>query len=141
VPWPAALEDIKVSLVHGSYHEVDSSQQAFETCASIGFKAAAKLCKPVLLEPIMAIEVVTPDDYMGDVIGDINSRRGQMEGMEARGNAQVIRAKVPLSNMFGYVGDLRSRSSGRASYTMIFDSYQEVPEGVAKEIIARVHGE
>jgi elongation factor G len=135
------LEDIKVSLVHGSYHDVDSSQQAFETCASIGFKAAARLCKPVLLEPIMAIEVVTPEDYMGDVIGDINSRRGQMEGMEARGNAQVIRAKVPLSNMFGYVGDLRSRSSGRASYTMIFDSYQEVPDAVAKEIIARVRGE
>jgi elongation factor G len=135
------LEDIKVSLVHGSYHDVDSSQQAFETCASIGFKAAARLCKPVLLEPIMAIEVVTPEDYMGDVIGDINARRGQMEGMEARGNAQVIRAKVPLSNMFGYVGDLRSRSSGRASYTMIFDSYQEVPDAVAKEIIARVRGE
>ncbi len=135
------LEDIKVTLVHGSYHEVDSSQQAFETCASIGFKAAARNCKPVLMEPIMSIEVVTPDDYMGDVIGDINSRRGQMEGMEARGNAQVIRAKVPLSNMFGYVGDLRSRSSGRASYTMIFDSYQEVPEMVAKEIIARVRGE
>ncbi len=135
------LEDIKVSLVHGSYHDVDSSQQAFETCASIGFKAAARLCKPVLLEPIMAIEVVTPEDYMGDVIGDINSRRGQMEGMEARGNAQVIKAKVPLSNMFGYVGDLRSRSSGRASYTMIFDSYQEVPETVAREIIARVRGE
>ena len=135
------LEDIKVSLVHGSYHDVDSSQQAFETCGSIGFKAAAKLCKPVLLEPIMAIEVVTPEDYMGDVIGDINSRRGQMEGLEARGNAQVIKAKVPLSNMFGYVGDLRSRSSGRASYTMIFDSYQEVPDAVAKEIIARVRGE
>ncbi len=135
------LEDIKVSLIHGSYHDVDSSQQAFETCASIGFKAAARLCKPVLLEPIMAIEVVTPEDYMGDVIGDINSRRGQMEGMEARGNAQVIKAKVPLSNMFGYVGDLRSRSSGRASYTMIFDSYQEVPETVAREIIARVRGE
>ena len=89
----------------------------------------------------MSIEVVTPDDYMGDVIGDINSRRGQMEGMEARGNTQVIRAKVPLSNMFGYVNDLRSRTQGRAAYSMQFDSYQEVPEGVAKEIVARVRGE
>jgi elongation factor G len=135
------MEDVKVSLVHGSYHEVDSSQQAFETCGSIAFKDAAKKCNPVLLEPIMAVEVVTPDDYMGDVIGDINARRGQMEGMEARGNSQVIRAKVPLSTMFGYVNDLRSRTQGRASYTMQFDSYQEVPEGVAKEIVARIRGE
>ncbi len=135
------MEDVKVSLVHGSYHDVDSSQQAFETCGSIAFKEAARKCQPVLLEPIMAVEVVTPDDYMGDVIGDINSRRGQMEGMEARGNAQVIRAKVPLSSMFGYINDLRSRTSGRAQYTMQFHSYQEVPEGVAKEIVARVRGE
>jgi elongation factor G len=135
------LEDIKVSLVHGSYHEVDSSQQAFETCASIGFKEAARKCRPVLMEPIMSVEVVTPEDYMGDVIGDINSRRGQMEGMEARGNAQVVRAKVPLSNMFGYVNDLRSRTQGRAVYTMQFNSYQEVPDAVSKEIIARVRGE
>ncbi len=135
------LEDIKVSLVHGSYHDVDSSQMAFETCGSIALKDCAKKCNPVLMEPIMSIEVVTPDDYMGDVIGDINSRRGQMEGMEARGNTQVIRAKVPLSNMFGYVNDLRSRTQGRAAYSMQFDSYQEVPEGVAKEIVARVRGE
>jgi elongation factor G len=135
------LEDIRVRLVHGSYHDVDSSEMAFKICGSMAFKEAARKCKPVLLEPIMKIEVVTPDDYMGDVIGDINSRRGQMEGMEARGNAQVIRAKVPLSNMFGYVGDLRSRTQGRAAYTMIFDSYQEVPETVSKEIIARVRGE
>ena len=135
------MEDVKVSLVHGSYHDVDSSQQAFETCGSIAFKDAARKCSPVLLEPIMAVEVVTPDDYMGDVIGDINSRRGQMEGMEARGNAQVIRAKVPLSSMFGYINDLRSRTSGRAQYTMQFHSYQEVPENVAKEIVARVRGE
>ncbi len=135
------MEDIKVSLVHGSYHDVDSSQMAFETCGSIAFKDCAKKCSPVLMEPIMSIEVVTPDDYMGDVIGDINSRRGQMEGMEARGNTQVIRAKVPLSNMFGYVNDLRSRTQGRAAYSMQFDSYQEVPEGVAKEIVARVRGE
>ena len=135
------MEDVKVSLVHGSYHDVDSSQQAFETCGSIAFKDAAKKCNPVLLEPIMSVEVVTPDDYMGDVIGDINSRRGQMEGMEARGNSQVIRAKIPLSTMFGYVNDLRSRTQGRAQYTMQFDSYQEVPEGVAKEIVARIRGE
>jgi elongation factor G len=114
---------------------------AFKICGSMAFKEAARKCKPVLLEPIMSIEVVTPDDYMGDVIGDINSRRGQMEGMEARSGTQVIRAKVPLSNMFGYVSDLRSRTQGRAAYTMIFDSYQEVPDGVAKEIIARVRGE
>ena len=135
------LEDLRVRLVHGSYHDVDSSEMAFKICGSMAFKEAARKCKPVLLEPIMKIEVVTPDDYMGDVIGDINSRRGQMEGMEARGNAQVIRAKVPLSNMFGYVGDLRSRTQGRAAYTMIFDSYQEVPENVSREIIARVRGE
>ena len=135
------MEDIKVRLVHGSYHDVDSSEMAFKICGSMAFKEAARKCKPVLLEPIMSIEVVTPEDYMGDVIGDINSRRGQMEGMEARGNAQVVRAKVPLSNMFGYVSDLRSRTQGRAAYTMIFDSYQEVPENVAKEIIARVRGE
>ena len=135
------MEDIKVRLVHGSYHDVDSSEMAFKICGSMAFKEAARKCKPVLLEPIMSIEVVTPDDYMGDVIGDINSRRGQMEGMEARNGTQVIRAKVPLSNMFGYVSDLRSRTQGRAAYTMIFDSYQEVPDGVAKEIIARVRGE
>ena len=135
------MEDIKVRLVHGSYHEVDSSEMAFKICGSMAFKEAARKCKPVLMEPIMSIEVVTPDDYMGDVIGDINSRRGQMEGMEARGGTQVIRAKVPLSNMFGYVNDLRSRTQGRAQYSMQFDSYQEVPEGVAKEIVARVRGE
>ena len=135
------MEDIKVRLVHGSYHDVDSSEMAFKICGSMAFKEAARKCKPVLMEPIMSIEVVTPDDYMGDVIGDINSRRGQMEGMEARSGTQVIRAKVPLSNMFGYVNDLRSRTQGRAQYTMQFDSYQEVPEGVAKEIVARVRGE
>ncbi len=135
------MEDLRVRLVHGSYHDVDSSEMAFKICGSMAFKEAARKCKPVLMEPIMSIEVVTPDDYMGDVIGDINSRRGQMEGMEARGATQVIRAKVPLSNMFGYVNDLRSRTQGRAQYTMQFDSYQEVPENVAKEIVARVRGE
>ena len=135
------MEDIKVRLVHGSYHEVDSSEMAFKICGSMAFKEAARKCRPVLMEPIMSVEVVTPEDYMGDVIGDINSRRGQMEGMEARGNAQVIRARVPLSNMFGYVNDLRSRTQGRAMYTMQFSKYEEVPENVAKEIVARVRGE
>jgi elongation factor G len=104
-------------------------------------KEAAKKAKPQLLEPVMEVEVVTPEDYMGDVIGDLNSRRGQVEGMEQRGSAQVIRARVPLAQMFGYVGDLRSRTQGRATYTMQFDSYQAVPESIATEIIARVRGE
>ena len=102
---------------------------------------AAKKAKPQLLEPVMAVEVVTPEDYMGDVIGDLNSRRGQVEGMEQRGNAHVVKAKVPLANMFGYVGDLRSKTQGRANYTMQFDAYQPVPDGIATEIIARVRGE
>ncbi len=135
------LTDVEVDLVHGSYHDVDSSEMAFKICGSMAFKEAARKCKPALLEPVMAIEVVTPDDYMGDVIGDVNSRRGQMEGMEARGNAQVVRAKVPLSNMFGYVNDLRSKTQGRASYTMQFARYEDVPENVAREIISKARGE
>jgi elongation factor G len=135
------LVDIKVTLTDGAYHEVDSSEMAFRTAGSMGFKEAARLAKPVLLEPVMEVEVVTPEDYMGDVIGDLNSRRGQVGGMEQRGNAQVIRAQVPLAEMFGYVGDLRSRTQGRATYTMQFGSYQQVPESVAQEIIARVRGE
>jgi elongation factor G len=107
----------------------------------MALKDAAKKAKPQLLEPVMAVEVVTPEDYMGDVIGDLNARRGQVDGMEQRGNAQVIRARVPLAQMFGYVGDLRSRTQGRATYTMQFDSYQAVPESIATEIIARVRGE
>jgi elongation factor G len=135
------MVDIKVQLVHGSYHDVDSSEMSFRTCGSIAFKEAARKCRPVLLEPIMAVEVVTPEDYMGDVIGDLSSRRGRVEGMDSRGNAQVIRAQVPLSEMFGYVTDLRSKTQGRASYTMQFDNYTEVPDSIAKEIIARVKGE
>jgi elongation factor G len=104
-------------------------------------KAAAKRAKPTLLEPIMQIEVVTPDDYMGDVIGDLNSRRGRVEGVDQRGNSQVIRAQVPLAEMFGYVTDLRSKTQGRATSTMQFHSYQQVPESISKEIIARVRGE
>jgi elongation factor G len=107
----------------------------------MALKEAARKAKPQLLEPVMSVEVVTSEDYMGDVIGDLNSRRGQIEGMEQRGNAQVIRARVPLAQMFGYVGDLRSRTQGRATYTMQFDSYQPVPESIATEIVARVRGE
>ena len=135
------LVDLRARLTYGSYHDVDSSEMAFKIAGSMALKDAARKAKPVLLEPVMAVEVVTPEDYMGDVIGDLNSRRGQVEGMAQRGNAQVITAKVPLAQMFGYVGDLRSRTQGRATYTMQFDSYQQVPESIAAEIIARIRGE
>jgi elongation factor G len=133
--------DLRATLTYGSYHDVDSSEMAFKIAGSMCFKKAARAAQPVLLEPIMAVEVVTPDDYMGDVIGDLNSRRGRVEGMEQRGNSQVIRAQVPLAEMFGYATDLRSRTQGRATYTMQFSSYQEVPESVSREIVARVRGE
>jgi elongation factor G len=126
--------DIKVELVDGSYHDVDSSESAFKIAGSMAFKEAARKAKPVLLEPIMAVEVVTPEDYMGDVIGNINSRRGQIEGMEPRGNAQVIRARVPLSEMFGYATDIRTMSQGRATYTMQFLRYDEVPHSIAEKL-------
>ncbi len=135
------LVDVRVRLTFGSYHEVDSSEMAFKIAGSMAFKEAARKAKPQLLEPVMAVEVVTADEYMGDVIGDLNSRRGQVEGVEQRGSAQVITAKVPLAQMFGYVGDLRSRTQGRATYTMQFDSYQAVPDSIAQEIVARVRGE
>ncbi len=135
------LVDVRARLTFGSYHEVDSSEMAFKIAGSMALKDAAKKAKPQLLEPVMAVEVVTADEYMGDVIGDLNSRRGQVEGVEQRGSAQVITAKVPLAQMFGYVGDLRSRTQGRATYTMQFDSYQAVPDSIAQEIIARVRGE
>jgi elongation factor G len=135
------LVDLRATLTDGSYHDVDSSEMAFKIAGSMALKKAAKRAKPVLLEPIMAVEVVTPDDYMGDVIGDLSSRRGKVEGMEQRGNAQVIRAHVPLAEMFGYATDLRSRTQGRATYTMQFDSYQQVPGSIAEEIIARIRGE
>jgi elongation factor G len=114
---------------------------AFKIAGSMAFKEAARKASPVLLEPIMFVEVVTPEDYMGDVIGDLNSRRGQVQGMDQRGNAQAIRANVPLSEMFGYVNDLRSRTQGRATYTMQFDSYQQTPASVQEEIVKRVRGE
>ena len=133
--------DIRVMLTFGSYHDVDSSEMAFKIAGSMAFKKACRAARPVLLEPIMAVEVVTPEDYLGDVIGDLSSRRGKVEGMEQRGTNHVVRAQVPLSDMFGYATDLRSRTQGRATYTMQFDSYQEVPDSVSREIIARVTGE
>ncbi len=133
--------DVKVSLVDGQYHDVDSSEMAFKIAGQMAFREAARKAGPVLLEPIMGVEVVTPDEYMGDVMGDLSSRRGRIEGMEARGNTQVVRAQVPLSEMFGYSTDLRSRTQGRATYTMQFHSYQQVPEVIAQEIVKRVRGE
>ncbi len=135
------MVDVRATLVFGSYHEVDSSEMAFKIAGSMAVKKAARAASPVLLEPIMAVEVVTPEEYMGDVIGDLSSRRGRVEGMDQRGNAQVIRAQVPLSEMFGYATDLRSRTQGRATYSMQFGSYQIVPDSIAKEIVARVRGE
>jgi elongation factor G len=135
------LVDMRAILTGGSSHDVDSSEMAFKIAGSMAIKNAARQAKPVLLEPFMAVEVVTPDDYMGDVIGDLNARRGQVEGMEQRGTAHVINAQVPLGEMFGYATDLRSRTQGRATYTMQFDSYRQVPVSIAEEITARVRGE
>jgi len=132
--------DFKVSLVDGSYHEVDSSEMAFKIAGSMGFKEGCSKAGPVLLEPVMAVEVVVPDDYMGDVIGDLNSRRGRIMGMESRGGAQVVNSMVPLAQMFGYSTDLRSATQGRATYSMTFDHYEQVPKSVAEEIVAKVKG-
>jgi len=134
------MVDVRVRLTFGSYHDVDSSEMAFKIAGSIAVKKAARLANPVLLEPVMAVEVVTPEDYMGDVIGDLSSRRGRIEGMEQQGNGQTIRALVPLADMFGYATDLRSRTQGRATYSMQFHSYAEVPESIAKEIVAKATG-
>jgi elongation factor G len=135
------LVGIKVTLLDGAYHEVDSSEMAFKIAGSMALKETARLASPTLLEPMMAVEVTTPEDYMGEVIGDLNSRRGHIQAMEERSGIRVVRALVPLSEMFGYVGDLRSRTQGRANYSMQFDSYAEVPTNVAKEIIAKATGE
>ncbi len=132
---------VKLTLLDGGYHEVDSSEMAFKIAGSIAIKEALRKAHPVILEPLMAVEVVTPEDNMGDVIGDLNSRRGQIQSMDERAGARVVYALVPLSEMFGYVGDLRSKTQGRASYSMLFDSYAEVPQSVAKEIIAKATGE
>ncbi|KGA03494.1 elongation factor G [freshwater metagenome] len=135
------LVDVRVTLLDGAYHDVDSSELAFKIAGLQAFREASRLAGPVILEPVMSVEVITPEDFMGDVIGDLNSRRGQIQSMDERSGARIVKAIVPLSEMFGYVGDLRSRTQGRASYSMQFDSYAEVPAAVAKEIIAKVRGE
>jgi elongation factor G len=135
------LVGVKVTLLDGAYHEVDSSELAFKIAGSMAFKEAARQASPAILEPMMAVEVTTPEDYLGDVIGDLNSRRGQIQAMEERFGARVVKALVPLSEMFGYVGDLRSKTSGRASYSMQFDSYAEVPRNIAEEIVKKARGE
>ncbi len=135
------MVDMRVILVDGSYHEVDSSELAFKIAGSMALKAAVRKADPVLLEPVMEVEVVTPEENLGEVLGDISSRRGRVEGMDQRGQNQVVRAQVPLANMFGYATDLRSKTQGRANYTMQFSAYNEVPDSIAKEIIARVNGE
>jgi elongation factor G len=135
------MVDVRVTLTYGSYHDVDSSEMAFKIAGSMAVKEAARRASPVLLEPVMAVEVVTPEEYMGDVIGDLSSRRGRVEGMEQRGSSQVVRALVPLADMFGYATDLRSRTQGRATYTMQFSAYHEVPDSIAREIVARARGE
>ena len=131
---------VEVDLIYGSYHEVDSSEIAFKIAGSMAFQDACKRARPVLMEPVMAVEVVTPEEYMGTVIGDITSRRGRIQSMEARGNAQVIACKVPLSEMFGYATDLRSASQGRANYSMQFSAYEQAPKSVSEEIVAKAAG-
>src|SRR3982750_1660317 len=135
------MVDVRVTLVDGKYHDTDSSEIAFKVAGSLAFKEAARRAKPVLLEPVFAVEVVTPEEFMGDVIGDLNRRRGRVEGMEPRGNAQVVRAHVPLSEMFGYATDVRSMTQGRATYTMQFDRYEEVPTNIAERVIEARTGE
>ncbi len=134
------IVDVKVTCFDGSYHDVDSSEMAFKIAGSMGFKEGAKKAAPALLEPIMAVEVVVPEEYMGDVIGDLNSRRGRVMGMDSRGGAQVVEAHVPLSSMFGYATDLRSATQGRATYSMVFDHYDQAPKAISEEIIAKVNG-
>jgi elongation factor G len=135
------MVDVRVTLVDGKYHEVDSSEIAYKVAGSLAFKEAARRAKPVLLEPIFAVEVVTPEEFMGDVMGDLSRRRGHLHGSEQRGNAQAIHALVPLSEMFGYATDLRSNTQGRATYTMQFEGYEEVPPNIAEKIIEQRTGE
>jgi len=132
--------DVKVTVVDGSYHDVDSNEMAFKVAGSMGFRNAAAAAGPVLLEPVMEVEVITPEDYMGDIVGDLNRRRGKVLGMGDRGNAKVVDSEVPLSEMFGYSTNLRSMSQGRAVYTMQFKHYEEVPKNIADEIVASVKG-
>jgi elongation factor G len=134
------LVDVKVTLYDGSYHEVDSDEMAFKIAASMGFKEAARKASPVLLEPIMSVEVVVPEEYMGTIIGDLNSRRGRIEGVEHRAGSQVIKALVPLAEMFGYATQMRSNTQGRATFSMHFAHYDEAPRSVTEEIVAKVQG-
>ncbi|MFD2868652.1 elongation factor G [Kurthia sp. 3B1D] len=134
------LIDVKATLVDGSYHDVDSNEMAFKVAASLAVKKAAQACNPVLLEPVMKVEVVMPEEYLGDIMGNITARRGRVEGMEARGNAQVVRAMVPLAEMFGYATTLRSSTQGRGTFSMVFDHYEEVPKSVSEEIIKKHQG-
>jgi elongation factor G len=134
------MSDLKATVFDGSYHDVDSSEMAFKIAGSLAIKDAVKRCKPVLLEPVMSVEVVVPDEYMGPVNGDLVSRRGRLEGVEMRGTTQIIKAMVPLSEMFGYATEIRSRTQGRGSFTMHFGAYEEVPNNLAEEIINRAQG-
>jgi elongation factor G len=134
------IDDVRIELYDGSFHEVDSSEMAFKIAASMAFQKAAKKAKPVLLEPVMRIEVVCPKDYLGDVMGNLASRRGRIQAQENRGGTEIIQARVPLSEMFGYATDLRSRTQGRATYSMHFDRYEQAPNNVSEEVIARVQG-
>jgi len=134
------ITDIKATIVDGSYHEVDSSEMAFKIAGSMALKAAKDVCNPVLLEPIMKVEVTVPEEYMGDVMGMLNSRRGRIEGMDERSGARIIRAKVPLAEMFGYSTVLRSGTQGRGVFSMEFSHYEEVPRSIADEIIAKYKG-
>ena len=127
--------DVKATLIFGSYHDVDSSEIAYKLASDLALKVAAQKCKPVILEPIVRADITTPIDYVGTVMGDVSSRRGSVEGMVQKANAQVITAKIPLANMFGYISDLRSMTQGRGIYTMEFDHYQEVPHSVQEEIV------
>jgi elongation factor G len=136
-----AVEDIKVTLTDGAYHDVDSSELAFRIAGSMVFKEAARRADPALLEPVMAVEVTTPEDYLGTVIGDLNARRGQVQAMNDLHGNKLIEALVPLSEMFGYVGDLRSKTSGQANYSMEFHSYAETPKSISDEIIQKARGE
>jgi elongation factor G len=134
------MDDVAVELYDGSYHDVDSSEMAFKFAGSIAFKEAAQRAKPVLLEPVMRVEVVVPKEFLGDVMGDLASRRGHIQSQEERGGTQIVSARVPLSDMFGYATDLRSRTQGRATYSMHFDRYEPAPQAVSEEVVARVQG-
>ena len=129
------MDDVGVELYDGSYHDVDSNEMAFKIAGSMAFKDAAQKAKPVLLEPVMRVEVVVPEEFMGDIIGDLNSRRGHIQSMDARGGTQIINARVPLSEMFGYATEMRSRTQGRATYSMHFDRYEQAPNHISDEVV------